>query len=129
LAAGHVVQMGLADFSNSAAYAHDAMKAGITVLARWELRDQPLAVSVARALEVAGEGGRPIYVDIDLDVADRASVPGCPAAAPGGLSSDEVRQAARLLARDQRVRALDVTEIDVARDADDQRTVRLAALV
>jgi len=126
---GHVVQIGLADFSNSAAYAQDARKAGITVLARWELRDQPLEVSVARALEVAGRGGRPIYVDIDLDVADQASVPGCPAAAPGGLSSDEVRQAARLLARDQRVRALDVTEIDVARDTDDQRTVRLAALV
>ncbi len=124
-----VVQAGLADFSNSAPYAQDARTAGITIVPRCEMRDQPIGVAVAHALEVAGAGDRPIYVDIDLDVADRAVVPGCPAAAPGGLSADEVRQAARLFARDPRVRAIDVTEIDVDRDSDDQRTVRLAALL
>jgi formiminoglutamase len=125
----HVAQLGLADFSNSASYALEARKAGITIVPRFEMRNQPIDVAVARALEVAGEGDRPIYVDIDFDVADRASVPACPAAAPGGLSADDVRRAARLLARDPRVRAIDLTEIDVERDTDDQRTVRLAALV
>lgn len=124
-----VVQIGLADFSNSVAYAQDARKAGITIVPRCELRGQPMGGAVAGALEIAGENGRPVYVDIDLDVADRAFVPGCPSAAPGGLTADEVRQAARLLARDPRVRALDVTEVDVERDADDERTVRLAALL
>lgn len=129
LNARRVVQVGLADFSNSAAYAQDARKAGVTIVARCELRDRPIEVAMARALEIAGSGDSPVYVDIDLDVADRAAVPGCPASAPGGLTADEVRRCARLVARDHRVRAIDVTEVDVERDAADQRTVRLAALL
>jgi formiminoglutamase len=124
-----VVQVGLADFSNSAAYAQDARKAGVTIVPRCELRDRPIEVAMTRALEVAGAGDSPIYVDIDLDVADRAAVPGCPASAPGGLTADEVRRCARVIARDPGVRAIDVTEVDVERDAADQRTVRLAALL
>ena len=84
---------------------------------------------MANALAVAGAGGRPVYVDIDVDVCDRAVVPGCPAAAPGGLSADELRQAARLVSLDPRVKALDLTEIDVSRDSADERTIRLAALL
>ena len=70
-----------------------------------------------------------IYVDLDVDVCDRGIAPGCPAALPGGISADELRQAAFLLARDKRVRAIDITEIDAASDAPDERTVRLAALL
>ena len=125
----HVVQVGLGDFSNSAAYAQAARKAGVTVVPRFALRDASIEHAMARALAIAGEGGRSVYVDIDLDVADRAVAPACPAAAPGGLTADEVRRAARALARDARVRAVDITEVDVERDADDERTIRLAALL
>jgi formiminoglutamase len=129
LAGAHVVQIGLADFSNSAPYAQDARDAGVTLVARGELRVRGVAEVCARALEVAGAGGRPIYVDIDMDVCDRSVVPGCPAAAPGGLSADELREFVRLVCAHPQVRAIDVTEVDVARDAPDERTVRLAALV
>jgi arginase family enzyme len=64
-----------------------------------------------------------------MDVCDRSVVPGCPAAAPGGLSADELREFVRLLSAHPRVIALDVTEIDVARDSSDARTVRLGALL
>jgi formiminoglutamase len=40
-----------------------------------------------------------------------------------------LRQAANLAGSDSRVRAIDITEIDASLDADDQRTVRLAALL
>ena len=56
-------------------------------------------------------------------------VPACPASMPGGLSADQLREAAFLLASDKRVRAIDITEIDAAQDAPDQRTLRLAALL
>jgi len=125
----YVVQIGIADFANSAAYAQDAARAGITVIPRCSLRERPMGDAVTEALAVAGHGGRRIYVDVDLDVVDRAAVPGCPAAAPGGLTPDELRCAVRLLAAARQVRAIDVTEVDVERDADDERTVRLAALV
>jgi formiminoglutamase len=48
---------------------------------------------------------------------------------PGGISADELRQGAFLLAADKRVRAIDITEIDAALDTPDQRTIRLAALL
>jgi len=124
-----VVQIGIADFSNSADYSRRALELGITVVPRSELRGADPAAVVARALYVAGRGGGPVYVDLDVDVCDRSAVPGCPSAAPGGISPDELRQFAYLLARDPRVRALDITEIDASIDAPDGRTVRLAALL
>jgi formiminoglutamase len=123
-----IVQVGIADFANSAHYAGVAREAGVTVIARAELRRREVEEVAAAALEVAGAGGRAVYVDVDLDVADRAEVPGCPSAVPGGLSADEVRRFVRAVARDPRVRAIDLTEVDVGRDSDDQRTVRLVAL-
>jgi formiminoglutamase len=127
---GHrVVQIGIADFSNSALYAHRARDLGITVISRGALRGADLAATVNHALDIASPDGRPIYVDLDVDVCDRAAVPGCPAAAPGGISADELRQIAFLCARDPRVKAIDITEIDAAIDASDRRTVRLAALL
>ena len=125
----HVVQIGIADFSNSPAYAQRAREHGITVITRDEVRRTPLAEVVSRALAIAGAGGRPVYVDLDVDVCDRAFVPGCPSSAPGGISADELRQIAFLLARSPMVRALDITEIDAAVDTHDQRTVRLGALL
>ena len=123
-----VVQIGLADFSNSGAYASAARDAGVTLISRSEWRRRGTAETIAAALEIAGAEG-PIYVDVDVDVCDRAVVPGCPAAAPGGVSADDLRSAVHGLCADPRVRALDITEIDVARDTPDERTVRLGALL
>lgn len=129
LPGSHVVQIGIADFSNSAAYSQRARDLGITVFTRASLRGRNMSDVVAEALRLAGHGGRPVYVDIDVDVCDRAEVPGCPAAAPGGITADELRELALLLASDARVRGIDITEIDSTADAPDGRTVRLAALL
>ena len=125
----NIVQIGIADFANSAEYSARATEHGITIISRAELRERTTADVVSQALEVAGAGGREIYVDLDVDVCDRSVVPACPAALPGGISADELRQGAFLLAADQRVRAIDITEIDAALDSPDQRTVRHAALL
>ncbi|KAF0206965.1 MAG: hypothetical protein FD171_2121 [Actinobacteria bacterium] len=129
LPGAHVVQIGIGDFSNSAAYAARARELGITVVPRASLRRRDLSEIVAEALRIAGHGGRPVFVDIDIDVCDRAEVPGCPSAAPGGITADELRQLTFLLASDTRVRGIDITEIDATADAADGRTVRLAALL
>lgn len=128
LSGAHVAQVGLADFSNSAPYARRAVDAGSTLIARHEVRAAGIVAAAQRALGVAGAGGRPIYVDIDMDVCDRGVVPGCPGAAPGGLSGDELRHFVRVVCTHPQVRAIDITEIDVERDAPDERTVRLGAL-
>ena len=125
----NIVQIGIADFANSAQYSQRAKENGITVISRAQLRDQSIAEVLRKALEIAGADGREIYVDLDVDVCDRSVVPACPAAMPGGISADELRQAAFLVGADKRVRTIDITEIDSAADSDDQRTVRLGALL
>ena len=125
----NIVQIGISDFANSAEYSKRAADYGITVISREELRTRSMKRVIAKALKVAGSGGREVYVDLDVDVCDRAVAPACPASVPGGISADEIRQATRLLASDKRVRAIDITEIDAKLDTPDQRTIRLAALL
>ena len=121
-----VVQIGIADFSNSTEYAKRAKDFGITVIPRSELRGKSVEDIWAIALSVAGDK---VFVDFDMDVCDRSVVPACPAAAPGGISADELRQFAFLAGSSPSVIGADITEIDVTKDSADERTVRLAALV
>lgn len=124
-----IVQIGINDFSNSPTYAQLASDLGITVISREMVAEIGIKEACNIALTVAGSAEGPIHVDLDVDVCDRSVVPACPAAAPGGLSAFELRQATRILASNELVRGVDITEIDSSKDSVDQRTVRLAALL
>ncbi|WP_136586560.1 arginase family protein [Microbacterium hydrothermale] len=54
-----IVQIGIADFANSAAYARRAAEAGITVITLDELRRRGIDDVIAHALHVAGGGSDP----------------------------------------------------------------------
>ncbi|PRB16469.1 arginase family protein [Microbacterium sp. MYb62] len=124
-----IVQIGIADFANSAAYARRAAEWGIRVITLDELRHRGVEDVVAEAVEVAGAGiGSRIHLDIDVDVCDRSVAPGCPASVPGGMQAWELRALTRAVAADPRVASADLAEVDATADADDARTVRLAAL-
>lgn len=123
-----IVQVGIQDFANSAAYAARAADFGITVIHRDEIARRGIDAVMKDALAIAGAAGGPIHVDLDVDVCDRSAVPACPASVPGGLSAYELRQAARLAGECPQVKSMDLTEIDATADAEDGRTVRLAAL-
>lgn len=122
----NIYQLGINDFSNSPEYAIYAKSVGVNVISRSEIAE----IGIAKACQKALDGAKgEIFVDIDVDVCDRSVVPGCPAAAPGGISAFELRQAARILASDKRVKGIDITEIDATSDSADQRTIRLGALL
>jgi formiminoglutamase len=87
-----------------------------------------MGIEQACKLALANAKG-PILVDVDVDVCDLSVAPGCPAAAPGGISAFELRQAVRTLLASPKVRGMDITEIDASKDTEDQRTIRLGALV
>ncbi|MFI2105416.1 arginase family protein [Isoptericola sp. NPDC019693] len=126
-----IVQVGIADFANSAAYARQARDLGITVVTLDDVRRRGpggLGDVVREALDVAGAAGGPVHLDVDVDVCDRSVAPGCPASVPGGLAAWELRALVRAAAADPRVRSVDVAEVDATADAPDGRTVRLAAL-
>lgn len=125
----NIVQIGISDFANSREYFERTKEAGIHVITRDQLRKRPISDFMKEALEIAGKGDREIYVDLDVDVCDRAVAPACPGSVPGGITADELRQVAFLAGSDRRVRALDITEIDPSKDAPDERTVRLGALL
>lgn len=124
----NIVQIGINDFSNSPAYAALARDLGIRVIPRSALRTHDIAEVMRDAIDHLESRVSGIYVDIDVDVCDRSVVPACPAAAPGGLSADELRQAAFIAGNSASVRAIDLTEIDASKDSADERTVRLASL-
>ncbi|WP_010203841.1 arginase family protein [Salinibacterium sp. PAMC 21357] len=123
-----VVQIGIEPLANSLAYAQRARDAGITVITRDDLRTRPMDDVMAQALEIAGSGGGPIHVDLDVDVCDRSVTPACPASVPGGISAFELRVAARLAGAHSSVSSIDLVEVDAASDSADERTVRLVAL-
>lgn len=128
-----IVQIGIADFTNSAAYAQRANEAGITVITLDELRRRGIDTVIADALRIAGAGSASadaggIHLDVDVDVCDRSVAPGCPASVPGGLAAWELRALVRGLSRDSGVISADIVEVDATADTADARTVRLAAL-
>ena len=131
LPGSNIVQIGIADFSNSPQYAARAKELGIHVIPRSALRNEnPKEIWRQALAHLHSVGaGQQIFVDFDVDVCDRSVVPGCPAAAPGGLSADELRVFANLAGATPAVKAIDITEIDSTADAPDGRTVRLGALL
>ena len=125
----NIVQIGISDFANSKEYSDRAKDAGIFVISRAQLRNKSIADAMKQAFAQLGRHVDHIYVDLDVDVCDRSVAPACPAATPGGISADELRQAAFLAGGNYKVQAIDITEVDPKRDSKDERTVRLAALL
>ncbi|VXB98000.1 Formiminoglutamase [Microbacterium sp. 8M] len=124
-----IVQIGIADFANSVAYAQRAADWGIRVITLDEVRRRGIADVVAEAVEVAGAGDAArVHLDVDVDACDRAATPGCPASVPGGFAAWELRALVRGIAADPRVVSADIAEVDATADDEDARTVRLAAL-
>jgi formiminoglutamase len=128
LAGARVVQVGIADFANSADYAARAADFGITVVRRGVLLSRPIGDVMNEALELAASGGGPVHVDFDVDVCDRSVAPACPASVPGGIAAHELRAAARAAGAHPSVESIDLVEVDATADASDGRTVRLVAL-
>jgi formiminoglutamase len=60
-----------------------------------------------------------IMVDFDIDVIDRAQLPGAPGARPGGMPARDFFEAARALAALPKVKLVDLTELDPSLDVSD----------
>lgn len=116
LPGGNVVQVGIQPFANSASYAEVARDAGITVVSAEDARARGVGTVVREALDHLDGVADAIYVDLDLDVLDRAFAPACPGSRPGGLWPYELQAAARIAGAHPKVRAVDLVEVDPQRD-------------
>jgi formiminoglutamase len=122
----HVVQVGIAELTNARAHRAWCDEHGVRVVPVDACRGRTGAV-VRAELDRLARSCDWVYVDLDVDVVDRASVPGCPGARPGGLPPHELLATALEAGRHPAVRALDVVEVDAAADVGEV-TVQLAAM-
>ena len=122
-----IVQVGIADLGNSRAYRSYCSEQGVTVVSAREAADEGVGACVRRHLARLAQTCERVYVDLDVDVVDRAFVPGCPGARPGGLSPRDLLDAAVEAGRCRAVVAVDVVEVDATRDPTGT-TVDLAAM-
>jgi formiminoglutamase len=112
----NVAQIGIQPFANSRSYAAVATEAGIAVRTAEVTRERGMGDVLGEALADIGGRVETVYVDLDLDVLDRAFAPACPGSRPGGLGPADILTAARLAGENPSVRALDIVEVDPERD-------------
>lgn len=111
-----IAEVGIRPFANSPKYLAWAKGAGIHVVT---------ADRIDRLAEALDAIRGPLYVSLDIDVLDETAAPGVSAPTPGGLSTAQLLEIMRALAR-KNVVALDVVETCPPLDQDD-RTARAAA--
>ncbi len=122
-----VVQVGIGDLTNSRAHRAWCDEQGVGVVSADQARVEGVGAVVRRELDRLALSCSALYVDLDVDVVDRAFAPGCPGARPGGLAPHELLAAAVEAGRHPAVRAVDIVEVDATADPDG-RTVDLAAM-
>ena len=122
-----IVQIGIQSFANSGAYAQVARVNDIRVIAGNGALQRGIGYVVEDALFHIEHAVDHIYVDLDLDVLDRAYAPACPGSRPGGLAPHHLRQAVRICGAHPKVRAMDIVEIDPTRDVADATVLAAAA--
>jgi formimidoylglutamase len=127
LPGSHVVQVGIGNLTNSRAYRTWCEEQGIDVHGVAAAQAEGVRTLVRRSLDRLAQSCDALYVDLDVDVVDRAFVPGCPGARPGGLLPAELLKAAEEAGRHPAVRAVDIVEVDATADPTGV-TVDLAAM-
>jgi formiminoglutamase len=128
LPGANICQIGLAPFANTRAMHEDALAAGIGVFDLDFVLGEGIEAAIDDSLERLSHV-EAILVDFDIDVIDRGQFPGAPGARPGGLPVWDFFRAARRLAEEERVRAVDLTEFDPSLDPSDLSALTAARWV
>ena len=118
LPGGNIAQVGLASFANTAVMHRDAVDGGNLVITMEDVRRGGIGDAIERALAHVAHCTA-LVIDCDIDVIDRAQMPGAPGARPGGLAVMDFFAAVRRLTAEPRTRIIDLTEWDPPLDATD----------
>jgi formiminoglutamase len=129
LPGANVVQIGIHSFANSAAYRSYCRDQGITVRTIRDVEHEGIDEVVGAALESLASRCDELYVDVDIDVLDRAAAPGCPGARPGGMTVRHLARGVELCARHPDVHAMDLVEVDATADPNGQTLDVMAHLL
>lgn len=111
LSGPNLVQIGMAEFTNSPELDDYAKEMGVTVISGLEVRERGIAAVVDQALRIAGEGTDAIYLSVDIDVLDLSQAPGTAAPNPFGLPAHDVQYALRKIGASGLLAGADLVEI------------------
>jgi len=124
----NIAQIGVASFANTAKMHRNAIDAGNFVVSVDEVRREGIEKMVEGAMRHLAHVDA-IVLDCDIDVIDRAQMPGAPGARPGGMDVSDFFWAVRRIASDHRVRVIDLTEWDPSLDPTDLSALTAARWV
>jgi formiminoglutamase len=122
-----VIQIGIGEWSNSRAYTAWCLEHGVRSVTAGAAQREGVPACVRRCLNELALTCGDVYVDLDIDVLDRAFAPACPGARAGGLTPAELLDAALEAGRHGSVRAVDIVEVDARADVRGE-TVDIAAM-
>jgi formiminoglutamase len=129
LPGANIVQVGIAPFANSPAYAEIARDASITLVTLENVRARGIDAAVREALDYLADRVDMMYVDLDIDVLDRAFAPGAPGSRPGGLTPLELFHGAKVCGEHPKVKVIDVVEVDPVMDIADATVLGAARCI
>jgi len=115
LPGAHIAQIGLLPFANTKKAHGKAKDAGIMIYDAMHWREHGI-FTIEEALEKLAARVDVIHVDFDIDVVERAAMPGAPGARPGGAPVQEFFDATRRICEHPKVRSVDLTEFDPSLD-------------
>ncbi|RMF72291.1 MAG: arginase [Alphaproteobacteria bacterium] len=116
LPGGNIVQIGLQPFANTARMHAFAREQGIRIVTMAEVRQRGIARIMEEALDGLAGRVKAIHADFDIDVIERALLPGAPGARPGGMVPADFFLATRIAAAHPALRSVDLAEFDPALD-------------
>ncbi|QNM81930.1 arginase family protein [Sphingomonas sabuli] len=124
----NIAQIGLASFANTAQMHRDALAAGNRVISVEEVRRDGIRAAVKQAIGHTAHCAA-LVIDCDIDVIDRAQMPGAPGARPGGMHVADFFWAVRTLASQHATKVIDLTEWDPSLDPTDLSALTAARWV
>ena len=122
----HLVQVGIRDFANAKKYHDYTKEKGVSVYSMADIDSNGIVTIIRKEIKRLAQLVDIIYLSVDMDVVDQNFAPGCPAIGPGGITSRELLSSISEAASHEKVKAMDIVEIDPSKDFRDM-TSRLAA--
>ena len=128
LAPMNFVEVGTQSFANSKEHYEELNDRGATVFPLGDIRKERIEKILDIAYEIASNSSERMYVSFDLDSVQSSDAPGVSASYPTGLTAEELLKAAHFAGLRQKIKAIDIVEVNPKFDFD-SKTSKLAALV
>jgi arginase family enzyme len=112
----NVVMIGLRGSVNSREGVEVAKELGLTLIPITEVEEKGMDEVIRRAVDIATDGTERIYLSLDVDVIDPAFFPAQKWPFPLGLTSYQVRDALKTIARETNLAGFDIACIGPAYD-------------